>query len=81
MLQPVAPEQIAGAILVLRGQRVLLDAELAAGSSEPVARCGRFLETSRSAPQVLAVRGGDQFSKVAFATLETGRVRNLEVCT
>ena len=30
MRKPVAPEQIASAILVLRGQRVLLDAELAA---------------------------------------------------
>ncbi len=30
MRKPVAPEQIANAILVLRGQRVLLDAELAA---------------------------------------------------
>ncbi len=30
MRKPVAPEQIAGAILVLRGHRVVLDAELAA---------------------------------------------------
>jgi hypothetical protein len=36
MRKSVAPEQIAGGILVLRGQRVLLDAELAAGCSEPV---------------------------------------------
>jgi hypothetical protein len=64
----VAPEQIASAIIVLRGQRVLLDAELAACCYEPVARCGRFLEASRSAPQVLAVRGGDP-------------ARILEVCT
>jgi hypothetical protein len=42
MRKSIAPEQIAGAILMLRGQRVLLDAELAAGGSEPVARCGRF---------------------------------------
>ena len=69
MRKSIAPEQIAGAILVLRGQRVL-DAELAAGSSEPVARCGRFLEASRSAPQVLAVRGGDQFFKVAICDLK-----------
>jgi hypothetical protein len=69
MRKSIAPEQIASAILVLRGQRVLLDAELAAGSSEPVARCDRFLEASRSAPQVLAVRGEDQFFKVAICDL------------
>ncbi len=70
MPKSVAPEQIASAILVLRGQRVLLDAELAAGSSEPVARCGRLLEASRSASQVFAVRGGDHFFKVAICDLK-----------
>jgi hypothetical protein len=69
MRKSIAPEQIASAILVLRGQRVLLDAELAAGSSEPVARCGRFLEASQSAPQVLAVRSGE-FFKVAICDLK-----------
>jgi hypothetical protein len=35
-------------------------------SSEPVAKRDRFPEASRSAPQVLAARGGDQFFKVAM---------------
>ena len=70
MRKSVAPEQIASAILVLPGQRVLLDAELAAGSSEPVVKRGRFREASRSAPRVLAVRCGDQFFKVAICNLK-----------
>jgi hypothetical protein len=37
---------------------------------EPVAKCGRFLEASRSAPRVLAARGGDQFFKVAICNLK-----------
>ena len=70
MRKSVAPGEIARAILVLRGHRVLLDSELAAGSSEPVARCGRFQEASRSASQVFAVRGGDHFFKVAICDLK-----------
>jgi hypothetical protein len=50
-------------------------------SSEPVAKCERFPEASRSAPQALAARGGDQFFKVAICNLRDRRVRNLEVCT
>ena len=70
MRKSIALEQIASAILVLRGKRALFDAELAAGSSEPVAKCGRFLEASRSAPRVPAARGGDQFFKVAICNLK-----------
>jgi hypothetical protein len=69
MRKSVVPEQIAGGILVLRGKRVLLDAELAAGCTEPVARCGRFLETS------------DPHRKYSPCAAETRRVRKLEVCT
>ena len=85
MRKSAAPGEIARAILVLRGHRVLLDAELAAlygvtpspqragqaqcralpsgfhipadpdrdSSSEPVAKCDRFPEASRSALRAL----------------------------
>jgi hypothetical protein len=39
-------------------------------SSELVAKRDRFPEASRSAPQVLAARGGDQFFKVAICDLK-----------
>jgi hypothetical protein len=53
------------------------------GSSEPVAKCDRFPEASRYAPQVLVARGGAETHSLRpqFATFKTGRVRKLEVCT
>jgi hypothetical protein len=39
MSKSIAPEQIASAILVLRGHRVLLDAELAALCCRPLIVC------------------------------------------
>jgi len=39
-------------------------------SSELVAKRDRFTEATRSAPQVLAARGGDQFFKVANCDLK-----------
>jgi hypothetical protein len=40
------------------------------GNSEPVAKCDRFPEALRFAPQVLATRSGDQFFKVANCALK-----------
>jgi hypothetical protein len=72
MRKSVAPEQIARAIFVLQGQRVQLNAELAAGSSERVAKCDRSQKHHVAETSSL---------RLQFATLKTGRVRNLDVCT
>jgi hypothetical protein len=45
------------------------------GSSEPVAKCDRFPEASRYAPQVLVARGGAETRSLRpqFATFKTPR--------
>ena len=51
--------------------------------SEPVAKCDRFPEASRYAPQVLVAHGGAKTSSLRpqVANFKTGGVRKLAVCT
>jgi hypothetical protein len=102
MRKSVAPEQIASAILALRGHRVLLDAELAAlygvttkRLNEQVKRnAARFpadfifrltktetVALNRSQNATGSQKDRDPRRKYSPHVAETGRVRNLEICT
>ena len=94
MRKSVAPEQIASAILVLRGHRVLLDAELAAlygvttkRLNEQVKRnAARFpadfiFRLTATETVALNQKHRDPLRKYSPYVAETGRVHNLDVRT